>query len=113
MIVAIEGLSPTPPLPLSLLFIPPSALGRPTNMPPKQPEKPASVPSKSRELIPLGPRHLSAKHNHSRRDEHGHLPTTAHALVLRNGKHGAMGTGELMSSKKISGRQKLDLLAGE
>ena len=41
-------------------------------------------------------------------------PTTARALVLRNGKHGAMGSGEIMSpnSTRISGREKLELLAG-
>ena len=39
-------------------------------------------------------------------------PTTARALVLRNGKHGAMGSGEIMSpnSTRISGREKLKIL---
>ena len=38
--------------------------------------------------------------------------STARALVLRNGKHGAMGTGELVAHGRLSGREKLELLAG-
>ncbi|KAI0062875.1 hypothetical protein BV25DRAFT_1855093 [Artomyces pyxidatus] len=75
-------------------------------MPPKKPVK----VSESRDLVPVGPRHVSAKTRVSRRNEDGLLPTTARAIVLRNGKHGAMGTGELMSTRKVSGREKLDLL---
>jgi hypothetical protein len=48
-----------------------------------------------------------------KKDEHGRRPTTTRALILRNGKHGAMGTGELVPfANKISGREKLELLAG-
>ena len=68
--------------------------------------------SNSRDLVRVGPRHVSARHG-GRRNDDGQKPTTARALVLRNGKHGAMGTGELVLSNKISGREKLDLLAGE
>jgi hypothetical protein len=72
----------------------------------------APAPPKSRDLVPVGPRHVAAKH-HKKRNENGHLPTTARALVLRNGKHGAMGAGELMLTRKMSGWEKLDLLGGK
>ncbi|KAI0793177.1 hypothetical protein C8Q75DRAFT_547778 [Abortiporus biennis] len=78
-------------------------------MPPKS--KPPKAPlSASRDLVPTGPKEVFAKH-HKRRDENGQRPTTARALVLRNGKHGAMGTGEVFLLTKMSGREKLDLLA--
>lgn len=49
-----------------------------------------------------------------KRDQFGRRPTTTKALVLRNGKQGAMGTGEVVPfSGKISGREKLELLAGQ
>jgi hypothetical protein len=77
--------------------------------------KPASAP-KSKDLVPIGPREVIASKKHtwsSKRDEYGNKPTTLRALVLRNGKHGAMGTGEVaMSRIRMSGREKLDLLAG-
>lgn len=81
-------------------------------MPPKPITK--SVPSStSRDLVPVGPRHVSTKvRNQTKRNENGDKPTTARALVLRNGKHGARGTGEVMLVTKLSGREKLDLLAG-
>ena len=84
----------------------------------------ASSASKSalRDLVPVGPRHVSTKapghlsvrssKNQSKRDKRGELPTTSRAMVLRNGKHGARGTGELMVVSKLTGREKLDLLAG-
>lgn len=40
-------------------------------------------------------------------------PTTERALTLRNGKYGSMGTGEVALLRKMSGREKLELLAGE
>lgn len=66
--------------------------------------------STSRDLVPVGPREVFAK-NLSRRDENGNKPLTARALVLRNGKYGARGTGELMAMGRMSGREKLDLLS--
>lgn len=69
--------------------------------------------STSHDLVRVGPRHVSAKQRQGRRNEDGQKPTTARALVLRNGKQGAMGTGEMVLAKKMSGREKLDLLAGE
>ena len=70
----------------------------------------------SRAVVPVGPREILSSRKHSttnKRDEHGNKPSTVRALVLRNGKHGAMGTGEVVLSRiQMSGREKLDLLAG-
>ena len=68
--------------------------------------------SKRTDLVPVGSRQVQIKHP-SRLDENGLLPSTARALVLRNGKQGAMGTGELMSLRKPIGREKLELLGGK
>ncbi|KAG1746133.1 hypothetical protein EDB19DRAFT_1894277 [Suillus lakei] len=79
-------------------------------------KKPAKVPpvlSTSRDLVPVGPRQVQVSKHGGKRDENGLKPTTSRALVLRNGKFGARGTGEVMLSSKMSGREKLDLLAGE
>jgi hypothetical protein len=77
-------------------------------------KKPAKVPpvlSTSRDLVPVGPRHVQVSKHGGKRDENGLKPTTSRALVLRNGKFGARGTGEVILSSKMSGREKLDLLA--
>ncbi|KAG6866749.1 hypothetical protein C0991_011408 [Blastosporella zonata] len=80
-------------------------------MPPKG-ANPGVTLSKSRSLVPVGPRHVATKKKtHGIRDENGERPTTTRALVLRNGKYGARGTGEMMLVTKLSGREKLDLLA--
>ena len=85
-------------------------------MPPRKPvTKPLpgpATPSKRTELITVGSRQVQVKHP-SRLDENGLLPSTARALVLRNGKQGTMGTGELMSLRKPIGREKLELLGGK
>ena len=65
----------------------------------------------TRDLVPVGPRDVQISH-HGKRDQNGLKPTTSRALVLRNGKCGARGTGEVMLAGRISGREKLDLLAG-
>jgi hypothetical protein len=90
-------------------------------MPPKTTGRPVKT-STSRDLVPVGlrdvstkaPGHLSARagKNQSKRDETGEKPTTSRAIILRNGKYGARGTGELMLASKLTGREKLDLLAG-
>ncbi|KAH9942511.1 uncharacterized protein BXZ73DRAFT_88059 [Epithele typhae] len=80
-------------------------------MPPKPPNKPKPPLSKSRELVPIGPREVFKSRQGRQRDANGNKPLTARALVLRNGKHGAMGTGEMMIASRMSGREKLDLLA--
>ncbi|TFY60551.1 hypothetical protein EVJ58_g5078 [Rhodofomes roseus] len=80
-------------------------------MPVPQPKAPAKPPaSSSTALVPTGPKEVFSK-NAVRRDENGNKPLTARALVLRNGKHGAQGTGEIILMGKMSGREKLDLLA--
>ena len=81
-------------------------------MPPKAAPRPKPPLSKSRELVPVGPREVFKKSHGRQRDENGHKPLTARALVLRNGKHGAMGTGEVVLASRMSGREKLDLLGG-
>ncbi|KAG5647031.1 hypothetical protein DXG03_001401 [Asterophora parasitica] len=77
------------------------------------PPKPRlAKPSASRSLVPVGPRHVAKSgRNHGIRDENGEKPSTTRALILRNGKHGARGTGEVALVTKLSGREKLDLLA--
>lgn len=68
------------------------------------------------QLVPVGKKEVFSKTNparqHGKRDEQGQRPTTSKALILRNGKYGSQGTGELMHMGKMSGREKLDLLAG-
>ena len=84
-------------------------------MPPRAPaDKKASSPSTSRDLVPVGPRDvIASKHQKPKRDEYGNKGTTVRALILRNGKNGSFGTGELVTYKiRMSGREKLDLLAG-
>lgn len=71
-----------------------------------------SAPSTSKDLVPGGPRHVAGNARHGGRNEGRKRPTTSRALILRNGKYGARGTGELMLMNKLSGREKLDLLAG-
>lgn len=73
----------------------------------------------SRAIVPVGPRHLSTRSTGhlaligSNQSKGNDKPTTTRALVLRNGKYGVRGTGELMLvSSKLTGREKLELLAG-
>ncbi|PCH43414.1 hypothetical protein WOLCODRAFT_138330 [Wolfiporia cocos MD-104 SS10] len=80
-------------------------------MPPAKIKSTKPVISNSRELVPVGPREVFAKNPSRLRDANGNKPLTARALVLRNGKYGAWGTGELVLVGKMSGREKLDLLA--
>ncbi|PPQ98770.1 hypothetical protein CVT24_003328 [Panaeolus cyanescens] len=80
-------------------------------MPPKVKPKAANP---SQDLVPTGPRHVSAAAVGKPARVFGEKKkkeTTERALVLRNGKYGAMGSGELMLARKMSGREKLDLLA--
>lgn len=69
------------------------------------------VGSATRDLVPTGARHVAACRKSNIRTVASEKPSTSRALVLRNGKHGARGTGELMILTKLSGREKLDLLA--
>lgn len=85
-------------------------------MPPTPSSSRKPPPGKSQDLVPVGPREVIAAKKHSltnKRDEYGNKPTTVRAMILRNGKDGARGTGELVMSRvRMSGREKLDLLAG-
>lgn len=81
-------------------------------MPPKKPPAKQQAQSKSQALVTTGPKEVVHKKTHSKRDADGNKPTTARALVLRNGKYGSMGTGEMILATKMSGREKLELLAG-
>ncbi|TFK23947.1 hypothetical protein FA15DRAFT_620109 [Coprinopsis marcescibilis] len=79
-------------------------------MPPKA--KPSAARAASSALIKTGPKEVQVHASrHGKRGERGEKPTTTRALVLRNGKQGAMGTGEIISTTKMTGREKLDLLA--
>ncbi|KAI0093110.1 hypothetical protein BDY19DRAFT_989781 [Irpex rosettiformis] len=81
-------------------------------MPPKKPPaKLLTQRPKSQALVTTGPKEVVQRKTHSKRDADGHKPTTARALVLRNGKYGSMGTGEVILATKMSGREKLELLA--
>lgn len=79
-------------------------------MPPKK----SAAAAKSTALTRTGPKEVVSHPTQAKqRKEYVEKPTTTRALVLRNGKHGAMGTGELFMSNRITGKEKLDLLAGE
>ena len=81
-------------------------------MPPNSKPKPTSG-SASNVLVPVGPRHLVSKNPKlSGKRQTDEKPTTSRALVLRNGKYGTRGTGEVILMRKMSGREKMDLLAG-
>ena len=83
-----------------------------TMMPPNKPTKSASG-SPSNVLVPVGPRHIVPKTPKlPGKRQLQEKPTTSRALVLRNGKYGTQGTGEVMLMSKMSGREKMDLLAG-
>lgn len=62
-----------------------------------------------KEVQSTGPKHISAARR-SKRDDKGQKPTTTRALVLRNTKTSLRGGAG--SGTKITGREKLDLLAG-
>ncbi|KAJ3891066.1 hypothetical protein GG344DRAFT_77269 [Lentinula edodes] len=68
-------------------------------------------PSNSRDLISTGPKDVQKHHGKHDERQREVRPTTERALVLRNGKYGAQGTGELILMTKMTGRDKLDLLA--
>jgi hypothetical protein len=65
-------------------------------------------------IVPITPREVISSAT-SKGKYTGKTPekgTTTRALVLRNGKHGARGTGEIILMSRMTGREKLDLLAG-
>ncbi|KAL0578301.1 hypothetical protein V5O48_003712, partial [Marasmius crinis-equi] len=76
-------------------------------MPPKAP-KSAAKPSTSRDIISTGPKEVVSS---KKSGGSGPRPSTTKALILRNGKYGARGTGEVVLTSKMTGSEKLDLLA--
>ena len=77
-------------------------------MPPKEQNS-----SAVKDLIPTGPREVFKNSDRSKEKlKRPQKETTTRALVLRNGKYGARGTGEVMLASRMMGREKLDLLAG-
>jgi len=79
---------------------------------PKSAPKPRKPPSASKEVISVGRKDVFKNTGDGQPETFKERPTTTKAMVLRNGKHGAMGTGEVVLLSKIGGREKLDLLAG-
>jgi len=77
---------------------------------PKDTKKPTKT-SASRDLIATGPKVVSKQHG-KRDGTTQERPTTTRALILRHSKYGAYGEGEMMLTSKMTGREKLDLLAG-
>ncbi|KAJ4483176.1 hypothetical protein J3R30DRAFT_3697951 [Lentinula aciculospora] len=83
-------------------------------MPPRAKSGPVAETAKasnSWDLISTGPK--GVQNHHGKHDERQRevRPTTERALVLRNGKYGSQGTGEMILMTKMMGREKLDLLA--
>lgn len=76
-------------------------------MPPK-----AKAASRSKDVVPVGKRDVFQNAATKKSEAEKKKPSTTKALVLRDGKHGARGTGELMLQSKLGGREKFDLLSG-
>ncbi|CAA7261735.1 unnamed protein product [Cyclocybe aegerita] len=76
------------------------------------PPKPKPKVSTSKDLVATGPKEVfsNAATKPGKRAPQ-EKATTTRALVLRNGKYGARGTGEVMLMSRMSGREKMDLLA--
>ncbi|KAJ8696378.1 hypothetical protein PTI98_006252 [Pleurotus ostreatus] len=70
----------------------------------------SSTNAKSKSVVKVGPKNVSARYQGTKNDK-GERPTTSRALTLRHGKYGSFGTGEMMHLGKMTGREKLDLLA--
>lgn len=65
----------------------------------------------SKALVSRGKRDVI--HASDAKKRSGVKPSTSKALILRNGKHGAAGSGEMaLFRNKVYGQEKLDLLAG-
>jgi hypothetical protein len=85
-------------------------------MPPKASREANGSQSSSSALVKKGPLGLSGTKGSEASKRTGTRPSTtlARDLVLRNGKYGAVGTGEMqLFSKKLSGQEKLDLIASK
>ena len=70
------------------------------------------TPRQSSAIVPTGPKDVWHDGPTRRRKQGGTKPLTERALVLRNGKEGINGSGEVTIFTKLFGREKLELLAG-
>ncbi|KAL1736146.1 hypothetical protein EV714DRAFT_242551 [Schizophyllum commune] len=70
---------------------------------------PSSSKPATKDLVKKGPSALQKSAN--KKQDAAEKPTTQRAIVIRNGKYGARGTGEVQLVTKLAGREKLDLLA--
>ena len=68
--------------------------------------------AESSAIVPTGPKDVWHDGPTRRRKQGGTKPSTERALVLRNGKEGINGSGEVTIFTKLFGREKLELLAG-
>ena len=68
--------------------------------------------AQSSTIVPTGSRDVWHDGPTRRRKQGGTKPSTERALVLRNGKEGINGSGEVAMFTKLFGREKLELLAG-
>lgn len=71
------------------------------------PPKPKVALSTSKDLVPVGARHIQSAKRGKRDEETGQKPTTTRALILRN-----RGVVAVKHVTRLTGREKLDLLAG-
>lgn len=63
-------------------------------------------------IVPTAPREVISASKGGHNGKATEKDSTIRALVLRNGKYGARGTGEIVLMSRMTGREKLDLLAG-
>ena len=68
--------------------------------------------AQSSAIVPTGPRDVWHDGPTRRRKQGGTKPSTERALVLRNGKQGINGSGEVAIFTTLFGREKFELLAG-
>ena len=68
--------------------------------------------AQSSAIVPTGPKDVWHDGPTRRRKQGGRKSTTERALVLRDGKQGINGSGEVVIFTKLFGREKLELLAG-
>ena len=68
--------------------------------------------AQSSAIVPTGPKDVWYDAPTPRRKQGGTKPSTERALVLRNGKEGINGSGEVIMFTKLFGRETLELLAG-
>jgi hypothetical protein len=78
---------------------------------PKPKHKPGAKPS-TKDLVKVGPRDVFVEADKAQKLREV-KPTTSRALILRNNKQALQKNGEFGLMTRMSGREKLDLLAGK